>query len=410
MKILGLIGSRRKLGNTEIIVKEIARNCMEKGAEVNFIRLSDLKIESCSGCMQCVFKASPCPLKDDFYFLLEKIKEAEGIILGTPTYLLAPSGIIKLILDRLYIANSKDRKNFLNKKAVTFAIAGIKNWAPLSLPLLNLFPLFLNFKLIYSFILYAPGPGEILLDKEYLKETKIAGELLIKGEDNVLTLSNSCPICKGAFFIFKEQNQIECPFCQIKGEIKQSKIVFPSISEHRFTYASLENHTENWVKATEGSFQNHLKEILALRKPYKEMDKFFIKPPSFKINEEYQNNLSKALLFFEAVNEKNWDKLLDGFSQEACLIFPGSAPLSGIYRGKEEIKRYFRRMNIAVPNLKFIIKEVFNHSHSIIIEWENHGLTRKRKNYNNQGITILKLKAGKIIYLRDYLDTEQLKQ
>lgn len=56
MKILGLIGSYRKLGNTEVLVKEALMEAQRHGAEVDMLRLTDLRIEPCKGCMACAFK------------------------------------------------------------------------------------------------------------------------------------------------------------------------------------------------------------------------------------------------------------------------------------------------------------------------------------------------------------------
>lgn len=111
---------------------------------------------------------------------------------------------------------------------------------------------------------------------------------------------------------------------------------------------------------------------------------------------------------FNFINEKKWDEVIDFFDDDASLIFPGTSPLGGVHRGKEAIKKYFRRMNIAVFDIRFDIKNISESEEIAFIEWENHGRTRRGKEYNNNGVTVIKIKNGKISELRDYLDTEKI--
>ena len=101
-RVLGLIGSPRKLGNCEIIVKEVFKNLGENW-ECGLIRLTDLKIFQCTACFVCIEQGKNCNLEDDFNFLLEKIMESESVIISAPCYSLGPAGVIKLIQDRLLI-------------------------------------------------------------------------------------------------------------------------------------------------------------------------------------------------------------------------------------------------------------------------------------------------------------------
>jgi multimeric flavodoxin WrbA len=65
LKVLGLIGSYRKLGNTEVLVKEALMEVQRLRAEVDVLRLTDFRIEPCKGCMACVFKSEECKIQDD---------------------------------------------------------------------------------------------------------------------------------------------------------------------------------------------------------------------------------------------------------------------------------------------------------------------------------------------------------
>ena len=64
MKILGIAGSPRRNGNTDLLLAEFLKGAASKGAEVKTIYLNDLKITPCQHCDSC-FKAGKCKIQDD---------------------------------------------------------------------------------------------------------------------------------------------------------------------------------------------------------------------------------------------------------------------------------------------------------------------------------------------------------
>jgi len=86
-KILGMVISPRKLGNSEILVKEIMSSIPEK-CELQLIRLTDMKIDYCRACYHCLQPDVECPIDDDFNFVMKKIMEASALVIGVPVYLL----------------------------------------------------------------------------------------------------------------------------------------------------------------------------------------------------------------------------------------------------------------------------------------------------------------------------------
>ncbi len=84
MKILGI--SFGTNGNNDTMCK-IALKGAKAGAEVEFIQMSSINIKHCTGCCACVKtllsgKGSICVLKDDFEWLLDKMKDADGIVVS----------------------------------------------------------------------------------------------------------------------------------------------------------------------------------------------------------------------------------------------------------------------------------------------------------------------------------------
>ena len=105
-KVLG-ISFGRKMGNTEVMIKEALLKCQDAGHEIDFIRADALDIHICTGCISCVVGMTTgrgkggCPLKDDFHVLDEAIMEADAIIVGSPIYETSPTGNFKVVCDRL---------------------------------------------------------------------------------------------------------------------------------------------------------------------------------------------------------------------------------------------------------------------------------------------------------------------
>ncbi len=134
MKVISIISSSRKGGNTERIVKYIEEAFLqvatEKKLKVEFeqICLANLDIKFCRGCRICFDKGEDlCPLKDELLNIRDKISQADGIILASPVYVEDINGVMKNWIDRM--AFHCHRPAFFNKTAVivTTSSAGTSN-------------------------------------------------------------------------------------------------------------------------------------------------------------------------------------------------------------------------------------------------------------------------------------------
>lgn len=105
-KVLG-ISFGRKMGNTDVMVKTALMECEKAGCQVKFLRGDDLDIKPCTGCISCVVGMTTdrgkggCPVKDDFHILDEALMECDAVIVGSPTYVLSPTGKFKVACDRI---------------------------------------------------------------------------------------------------------------------------------------------------------------------------------------------------------------------------------------------------------------------------------------------------------------------
>lgn len=119
MKILGIVGSPRKNGNTHVLVSRILDGAREAGADTEAVLLGELDIEECSGCHACWGGNHVCGKRDEMKTLYPKIIGCDALILGTPVYWYGPTAIMKCFIDRfVYFNCPANRKKIKGKTAV----------------------------------------------------------------------------------------------------------------------------------------------------------------------------------------------------------------------------------------------------------------------------------------------------
>ena len=114
MKVLGLVGSGRKDGNTNTLVDKILEGAKTNGYETNKVFLADLKISPIGDCTACR-KAGRCNIEDDFDALMEKVLESDCVIFGIPLYWFGPSAQMKAFIDRWVCRMVLDEEGFRAK-------------------------------------------------------------------------------------------------------------------------------------------------------------------------------------------------------------------------------------------------------------------------------------------------------
>jgi len=118
VKIIGIVGSPRKNSNTGYLVEKALESAKESGAEVEIYNLGEMKVEPCNACDICKLTGE-CPKDDDINDVLSKLKDAHGIIIGSPVYFGNVSAQLKIFIDR----SRPLRSDFKLKNKVCGAIA-----------------------------------------------------------------------------------------------------------------------------------------------------------------------------------------------------------------------------------------------------------------------------------------------
>jgi len=101
MRILGIVGSPRKNGNTEILMNEALNFAREAGCETEMFLISDKQVAPCDACGSC-FTVGSCVVQDDMQELYQMMERADGIIFGSPVYFGSVSAQTKAIMDRMF--------------------------------------------------------------------------------------------------------------------------------------------------------------------------------------------------------------------------------------------------------------------------------------------------------------------
>ena len=183
-KILALIASPRKGGNTDILTSSVLKSANDNGAIIEKIYLIDKTIKICTQCEYCHQNSNTkCNIQDDFNMIVDKMIESDIIIFSTPIWWSSMHSLLKLLLDRCYSLLDKNWSNFKlhNKGCVVIACQTQDDLNLYVNPLVKEFGVYqewLKFKMIDSLVASAEGKADVLNNKEIMDKSMELGEKL----------------------------------------------------------------------------------------------------------------------------------------------------------------------------------------------------------------------------------------
>jgi len=176
--VIGIVGSPRRGGNTELVVKNALDAAKSVGAETDMIRLAEKHIEPCTACGACG-KTGKCVIDDDFMEVFERMAKAEGLLFASPSYFESMSPQMKALIDRTgyYNSSARGRKVFEGKVAGAMSVArrtGLANvWTQQLLFILA------QKMIVPGITSYANAiggaPGDVLKDEEGMRTSRDLG-------------------------------------------------------------------------------------------------------------------------------------------------------------------------------------------------------------------------------------------
>lgn len=254
-KVLGIVGSRRVSGNCELMVKAISRQVPEPH-KLMLLRLPEFDLRYCTGCYRCLVTNQGCVLKDDLATVLAAIADADGLILGVPTYFLGGHSCLKVFLQRA-LSFYRLADSLWGKPAVGIGVAGIEGKEGSTLLDIEGFLSTLMAENKKSRIVYGALPGEVLLKE---KNRQIAAELGQNLFGKVKTNGEfSCRLCGGETFRFEGRNHVRCMLCSNTGtwSVKNERLSLGIEAEEHDFLADRKQALKHrdWLRGMVGRFQ-----------------------------------------------------------------------------------------------------------------------------------------------------------
>ena len=181
MKVVAFNGSPHKEGNTAILINHVFAELEKEGIETELVQLAGKKINGCLGCYKCFAnKDQRCSVTtDDLNGCIEKMIEADGIILGSPTYVSSITSEMKALIDRACLVTMANDNTMLKRKLGAAVVVHRRAGSMMAFNTLNHF--FLITQMIIAGSRYwnlgvGLMPGEVEKDEEGLLIMKTLGE------------------------------------------------------------------------------------------------------------------------------------------------------------------------------------------------------------------------------------------
>jgi len=267
-KVLGIIASQRKMANGEMLIKEVLAGTGEE-YQLELVRLTELNLDICHACYKCLTPGEKCPLNDDLYSLLDKIKAADGIILAAPDYILGPAAVTKLFSDRS-IALCQHLDDLWGKPCVVIGTNGIEGWDGYTLTALNAMVQFIGLELKDSSMFLGALPGEAVSEVKVIGRAREMGEALFGVARSAQ--QGECPTCRSDIWKFPQPGEALCPICGQKANlvVGESGITWVYGDRgQRFAKEHLKKHFQEWLPGKVREFSTRRKEFSAIRERYK---------------------------------------------------------------------------------------------------------------------------------------------
>jgi multimeric flavodoxin WrbA len=99
VKVLGIAGSPRRGGNTDLLLEELLKGAASKGAEVDTVILNNLKFVTCQHCDACL-KAGKCRINDDMQKIYDELEQVDRVVLASPVQFAGITAPVKAMIDR----------------------------------------------------------------------------------------------------------------------------------------------------------------------------------------------------------------------------------------------------------------------------------------------------------------------
>ncbi|MCX5835314.1 MAG: flavodoxin family protein [Deltaproteobacteria bacterium] len=180
MKVVAINGSARKDGNTAILLNVVLEELKKDGIETELLQMAGENLQGCVACYKC-FKTKDCRCandKDKMNEYIAKMREADGVLLGSPTYFSDVTSNMRALIERCgFVGRAND---YILKRKVGSSVVAVRRAG--AIPAFSSMNLFLHYMQMimpgssYWNIGIGRDPGEVLKDAEGIQTMKTLGE------------------------------------------------------------------------------------------------------------------------------------------------------------------------------------------------------------------------------------------
>ncbi len=180
MKVVAFNGSPNKKGNTYHAINIVLEELKKEGIETEIVHVGNKKIRGCIACNQCIKNRNEkCSMEnDEVNEWIQKMKKADGIILGSPVHFAAIPGTMKSFLDRAFYVAGFNKGMFRHK--VGAAVVAVRRSG--GMPTFEQLNNYINYSEMvmptsnYWNVIHGTTPGEVLEDKEGVQMLTVLGK------------------------------------------------------------------------------------------------------------------------------------------------------------------------------------------------------------------------------------------
>ena len=189
MKVLGIAGSPRRGGNTDLLLAELIKGAAGKGAETKTIVLNDLDIAPCQHCDTCL-EEGKCRIEDDMQMIYGELEQADRIVLASPIQFMGVTAQMKAMIDRCqslwarkYVLKVPPLGDRRERKGFFISVAGRKVANAFDGALVTIRSLFTVLDVTYAGELLFRNideKGDIAKHPDALRQAFLAGQKLVE--------------------------------------------------------------------------------------------------------------------------------------------------------------------------------------------------------------------------------------
>ena len=180
MKVLAINGSARRNGNTAILLNTVLDELKKEGIKTELLQMAGKPIQGCRACNKCIMKKDfRCAINRDFVNeWLTKMRQADGILLGSPTYFSDVTAGMRAFIER--VGRVSRVNDYMLKRKVGAAVVAVRRAG--GIPAFSSMNLFLSYMQTvmpgssYWHIGIGREIGDVKKDEEGLQTMKTLGE------------------------------------------------------------------------------------------------------------------------------------------------------------------------------------------------------------------------------------------